>query len=91
MIGERLTNAHERHPHTGLPDGFHGVPAGVCPWCSGPPDPKTGVRQGEEGCDPQWYVRHEGPCPVWQIELNEHGGIHRKTRIGPNFVRLGDL
>lgn len=80
MIGERLTNAHERHPDTGLPDGFHGFPAGVCPWCS-----------GEEGSPPDRWVRHEGPCPVWAITLNEHGGIHRKTRLAPDFVRLGDL
>lgn len=80
MKGERLTKDHPRHPHTGLPDGFHGFPAGVCPWCS-----------GDEGVDESRYVRHGGPCPVWRIELNEFGGIHRKTRIGPNFVRLGDL
>ncbi len=82
---ERLTHAHPRHPDTGLPDGFHGFPAGVCPWCSGTPENKG------EGCPPDRYVRHEGPCPVWRIELNEFGGIHRKIRIGPDFVRLGDL
>ncbi|HKR57173.1 MAG TPA: hypothetical protein VJS20_12805 [Gemmatimonadales bacterium] len=82
---ERLTKDHPRHPHTGLPDGFHGFPAGVCPWCSGP----NGT--GEEGCDPQYHVRHGGPCPrVQMLELNEHGGIHR-LKLGPPYHPLGSL
>jgi len=76
----RLTNADVRHEHTQLPDGFYGFPFGVCPWCS-----------GEEGVAADRHVRHPGKCPVWRLEFNEHGGIHRKIRIGPDFVRLGDL
>ena len=91
MKGVRLTAAHARHPDTGLPDGFHGFPAGVCPWCSGPPN-ERGERFGEEGCDPQWYIRHGGPCPrVAVLDLNAHGGIHRLVLKSQPFVKLGDL
>jgi len=86
----RLTSADARHPQTNLPDGFHGFPAGVCPWCSGPPD-ADGYQRGEEGCDPQWYVRHGGPCPrVRLLELNAQGGIAR-LELGAPYRRLASL
>lgn len=77
----RLTGQEPRHPHTNLPDGFHGFPAGVCPWCT----------PGGEGAPSAQWVRHGGPCPVWRVHLNGAGGIERLEQIGPPFKRLGDL
>lgn len=87
---KRITNADERHPHTKVPDGFHGFPFGVCPWCSGPPD-DFGNKRGEEGCNPIHHVRHGGPCPrVKVLEFNEYGGI-AKLKLGPPYKDMKDL
>lgn len=86
----RLTAADPRHSHTQVPDGFHGFPFGVCPWCSGPPR-ADGTHIGEEGCDPQYHVRHAGACPrVKRLVLNEHGGI-ADLELGPPYQPLGSL